>query len=243
MSWLFTVMAGVLGAVMGGGGMLAMATASVRWHRVSSFEGGSGYFVVGFTLVGIVLGFLVAIVSARVVHAGIRPDWWAQVGGALLVVSLLVGLATLASYLRADFVPQRQGRPMAIEWEVRLPASQTERPAWPDEELRLQLVATVGSERRPSGAEDAQFDRGAFRREEGQWVLPARVAVFTGRGVFCVNLTMGSRDDGFWPLCGPRPRDDEWSWSGWEHTNKSRDKPAAEAVMYRYRFVMVDAEG
>lgn len=241
MSWLFTVLAGFLGAIVGGGGMLAMATASVRWHRISSFEGGSGYFVVGLTLAGIVLGFLVAAVSGRVVHAGVRPDWWAQLGGGALVVALLVGLATLISFLRADFVPTHQGRPMAIEWEVRLPASQVERPGWPDEELRLQLVATVGSERSPNGAQNAEFDRAAFRQEHGQWVLPARVAVFTGKGVFCVNLTMGGRDDGFWPLCGPKPHAQEWSWSEWQHTNKSRDKPAAEAVMYRYRFVTVGA--
>lgn len=240
MSWFFTVLAGVLGAMAGGGGMLAMASASVRWHRISSFEGASGYFVAGLTLAGVVLGFLVAVVSARVVHAGFRSEWWAQLGGGVGVVCLLVALATLVSYFRADFVPERKGSPMAIEWEVRLPTSQTECPVWPDEELRLQLVATVGSGRRPSGAEDAKFDRVGFRFEDGQWVLPARVPVFTGRGVFCVNLTLGGRDDGFWPLCGPIPQAHEWSWSDWQHTNKSRDKPVSEGVMYRYRFVPLD---
>lgn len=237
MSWLWTILAGILGATVGGGGVLLMSSLSVRWHRITSFEGASGYFVVGLTLCGILLGSFVGMVAARVVHAGVRPEWWAQLSAGVLATAVLVGVATLVSYMRADRVPTRHGNEMTIEWEVRLPTSHDQIPEWLDDELRLQLVSTVGSGRRPSGARDAEFDRAAFRQEDGQWILPASVPVFTSKGVFCVNLTMGGRDDGFWPICGPIPHAHEWSWSDWRPTNKSNGKPDAEAVMYRYRFV------
>ncbi len=240
MSWLWMSLAGVTGSIVGGSGMLMMALASVRWHRITSFEGASGYFVIGLMLTGMIIGLLVGIGSARIVQASGRPEWWIQLLAAAIAVAVLVGIATLMSYLRVDSVPTHRGKAMAIEWEIRLPRQHTDRPDWPDAELRLQLVATRGGGRRPSAAHDAEFDRAAFRQEDGQWILPARAPVFTGRGVFCVNLTMGGRDDGFWPSFGPRPHAHDWVWSGWHTTNKSNGRPDADAVMYRYRFVTAE---
>jgi hypothetical protein len=106
---------------------------------------------------------------------------------------------------------------------------------WPNEELRLQLVSV--SNHRPRGAEEAEFEREAFRQEQGQWILTARVPLFTNKGELCVNLTLGGRDDGFWPAMKPSPHPVYFNWSQWSRTNKGRDKPGdSAAVMYRFKF-------
>lgn len=240
MSWLLTFFTGVLAAAAGGGGMLGISTLCVKWYRISSFEGGSGYYVVGLTLLGAIAGFIVGVVGARVGVAWLGEHWYAQMGVGVGGISVLL-LAVLAlTYVNADHVPEKGGRGLAIAWEVRLPVAEgefvtTKPPAeWPEEELKLQLVSVKNH--KPRGSDDTVFDRANFRQEGGQWVLPCRVPLFTSKGEFCVNLTLGGRDDGFWPKFTPFPRDDDYQWSPWYKTNKAGSKGDAEAVMYRFRF-------
>jgi hypothetical protein len=44
-----------------------VANLAAGWYRVSSFEGASGYFVVGLALLGLPGGMIVGIVTARMV--------------------------------------------------------------------------------------------------------------------------------------------------------------------------------
>jgi len=235
MSWLITVLTGIFSGLAGGLGMFAMAQASVGWHRISSFEGKSGYFVAGLTLVGGLGGFILGMIGARLGYALILPVWWVQLVVALAGVSIAVGGITLISYCLADFPPTHDGKPIDIRWEIRLPIAQMEKPVWPDKEMRLQLVSFVGWGPRPVGAKDAQFSCEAFRMEQGQWILPCRVPLYTSKGQFCVNLTMGGRDDGFWPQLCPRPQREYWDWSPWCRTNKSADLSESDATMYRFK--------
>lgn len=241
MSWVFTAVAALLGAAAGSAGMFLIASACVKWYNISSFEGKSGYFVVLLMLAGIIGGLILALVAARLGHAFIAPAWYVQLLAAIATVALALLGVLGACYLKADRVPELGGRGLSVAWEVRLPATNDEfgprgDPAeWPDSELRLQLVSVVRHQ--PRGHAEAAFDRAAFRRENGQWVLPARVPLFTSKGEFCVNLTLGGRDDGFWPLLPRFPQESHFEWSPWYRTNKGRDKSSdAEAVMYRFRF-------
>lgn len=65
MSWLTTLLVGILGSVVGGGGMFGIALLCVKWYRISSFEGGSGYFVIGLALLGAMGGLIVSMLAAR----------------------------------------------------------------------------------------------------------------------------------------------------------------------------------
>lgn len=248
MSWLLTIATGVLAALAGGGGMLAISNACVKWYRISSFEGGSGYFVVALTLLGGIVGFIVGIIAARVGIAWLGNHWYAQLGTGLGTVAALLCVVLAVAYLRVDHTPELGGRGLVLAWEVRLPQPGDEfgprgTPSeWPESELKLQLVSVVGNN--PKGSANADFDRGAFRQENNQWILPARVPLFTSRGKFCVNLTLGGRDDGFWPPVSADPPESGFEWSSWYRTNKGLSKGSDEqAVMYRFKYEHAPAAG
>lgn len=236
MNWGTTVLTALLGGVLGGLAGLALGMACTEWYRISSREGASGYFAIFCILAGIVLGLVLSAVAARIAHSALSQAWWAQLSAGAGTVIIAACITAAWAYLASDREPTSRGQAIDLLFEVRLAAKQTDRPEWPDEELRLQLVSCVGRDRRPEGARNATFDRAAFRQDDGQWVLPARVQVFTNRGIFCVNLTTGERDDGFWPPFGASPLSNQWEWSEWLATNKSINKAPRDGTMYRFKF-------
>lgn len=245
MSWAITFVAGIMGMLGGGIGMFAIAFACVKWYRISSFEGGSGYFVIGLAILGGLVGLVLAVVTARLAHSLVGPEWNTQLGFALLVVCAALAIVLAISYLGVDHAPDVGGQGIFVEWEVRLPSDGLDEFAprgdpreWPDEELRLQLVSVI--RHKPSGAREAEFERTAFRQVDGQWILAASVPLFTSKGEFCVNLSLGGRDDGFWPAMRSNPQAADFEWSEWSRTNKGSDKPNdAAAIMYRFRYKTV----
>ena len=60
-SLLVSFLTGLLGLFLGG----IIGLACVKWFRISSFEGASGYAVVGVALCGSFLAFIVGLVAAR----------------------------------------------------------------------------------------------------------------------------------------------------------------------------------
>lgn len=248
MSWAITAVVTLLGAIGGGAGMFAIASACVKWYRITSFEGAAGYFVVGLALAGFIVGLLLALAGARLGFGMLGQEWGAwgsQLGGGLGLVALALLVTLGIAYFKADHSRELGGRGLVVAWEVRLPEGAVggefgpAKPPteWPSEELKLQLVSVHRD--KAIGYENAVFDRDAFRIEDGQWILPARVPLFTSRGKFCVNLTLGGRDDGFWPslTAFPTQGGPEFQWSPWYRTNKGMSKPSdREAVMYRFKF-------
>lgn len=252
MSWGATIATGFIGGLLGGAGMFALGNIWVKWYRISSFEGKAGFFVIGMAFLGLVGGAVLALIAARIAASSASAAWTTQLAaGAGCVLAVLI-MSLAISYLGADLEEDLGGRGVSIAWEVRLPkddvgeihprAVQGGDPAtWPDEELRLQLVAVIGKS--PTGSEQAEFDRTAFRRENGQWILIARTPLFTSKGALCVNLKLGDLTDGFWPPISPRTpnvvapgRDGTSPWSAWMRTNVGRKQASDEgAVMYRFR--------
>ena len=243
MSWLVTVLAAVLGAVVGGAGMLGIALISAKWYRITGFEGAIGYYVVMMMAVGGVGGLVIGAAASRVAVWAGGQAWvgWGQIGAAMGAIAAALVLVLVIAYLGGEHERERAGRGLVIAWEVRLPAGEPGPDAspaqWTDEQLRMQVVSVVRGQ--PRGSAEAVLDRSAFRVEDGQWVLPARVGLFTSRGELCVNLKLGGVgwDDGFWPRLSPAPGKERFEWSQWERTNKGREKASdREAVMYRFRF-------
>jgi hypothetical protein len=104
---LVALLTAVLSAALAliGAGLVALGC--VRWYAVTSFEGASGYFVVGIALVGGVLGCLIGAITAIVHHwSGTNATAWPQAllaptgtASAIIAVTLLLaaGLAFLVA--------------------------------------------------------------------------------------------------------------------------------------------------
>jgi hypothetical protein len=127
MIYLFALVAGLLGAMVGA--MLGYVVGDRLVHilSISSFEGGSGYFVVAIMLLGGLIGLVAGIVLALRFGGGGRG--FSALTGRLAALLALVGvlifagihirLATLENFSGGNINPQMQ-------FEIRLPAGMAE---------------------------------------------------------------------------------------------------------------------
>src|SRR6185369_12832296 len=109
MSWIASILvallAGAIGLVLGG----FIASHAVSWYRISSFEGGAGYFVVGMALLGFAAGFLIGLVSSRVVAASAHPGAWRAIGWSQLIVIGIAAIIAGIARFNADVAPKLNG--------------------------------------------------------------------------------------------------------------------------------------
>jgi hypothetical protein len=100
MSWLNSIVISILSGIPGIflGGLIGMGC--VKWFRISSFEGGSGYAVVGIALLGglvaVITGFIVAkwgTVEATSFFKGLLRAWKVV----LMVAVVIAGVCRLAA--------------------------------------------------------------------------------------------------------------------------------------------------
>jgi hypothetical protein len=91
-SFLISFLSGVLGLFAGA----AVGLLFVKWHRVSGFEGGSGYFMISIALLGglasLVIGLLIARLGAADASRGffrtLATAWGSVLGIALFAIVL-----------------------------------------------------------------------------------------------------------------------------------------------------------
>lgn len=235
MSWLqsFVVSAltGVLGLIVAG----VVAALGVDWYRISSFEGGSGFFVVGMALLGFIVGAIVGLITARVTgDAGLAR--------ALGTASLIVATSGLAiggvSRLLADVPPTIDGERLLLAFEFRWPASEQRSPREIAGLGHARLGATSGQQLRRFG--DGVLFVDDAHQVDGHWVVPGAVEIFTSRGGRVLDVLSGdSTLAGFLiPLPGsPGTKDREWS----EWMPRARDGAPALPDGYRVRYRVVTA--
>jgi hypothetical protein len=212
MSWLASIIVSLLAAAVGLvlGGYLASLAAG--WYRVSSFEGASGYFVVAFALLGFVVGLVIGLVVSRVGAASFGFTFWRSFLTSQLT---LVGIAAIAggiARLVADVPPTLRGEQMLLAVEIRWPASAIASPATDTTERRLRLYSVSGRTARNS-REGALWTQDA-RQEDGRWIVPGAVAVYTSRGERMLAIEPEPAGAKGWlvPLPGhPGPAQLEWS--------------------------------
>lgn len=104
------LVAAVTTAVLGLLGAGFLANACVRWYHISSFEGGSGYFVMFIGLFGGIAGFLVGLGTALFcLLAGTRYAGWSSVPVAWGAAGAILVAATGLSFVLAP-----PARPAAV---------------------------------------------------------------------------------------------------------------------------------
>ncbi|MEO6244138.1 MAG: hypothetical protein ABIQ12_01775 [Opitutaceae bacterium] len=241
MTWLQSIfiagLTGALGLLCGG----LIMNACVDWYRVSSFEGKSGYAVIGMALLGGIAGAIVGLVAARFVAAGAEPGFLKGLGyGSGAVVAIAV-VALGVSRLAADLAPEMDGCPLELAIEVRCPKGFVI-PAVLDQYGATAEVYLPGSRRLPS----AKLQLEAAQLLDGQWVVPSTVPLTTRSSRKFISVRFNEENNlifGLFLRSNPKPSDLEWSkWvdSGWD---AGKPEPAPEAKFKaRYRVLRIERE-
>jgi hypothetical protein len=240
MSWLGSIFVGVLTGALALVCAGVVANACVSWYRVSSFEGGSGYFVIGIALLGGIAGLVAGIVTARVVAAGAHPTFLRGLGLAWALVAAVAALAAGVAWLRADIPPEIGGRELDLEVEVRLPAGEATPPAELAGDAYVSLGSTSGGTLRAS--QRGELAVAQARLEDGRWVVPGSVLVFTTRGGRVLDVVLGgeTRAGFLVPLPG-RPGEQHERWSDWlPHPRPGQPPWPDSKCSYRFRVRRVE---
>lgn len=239
MTWFISLFIGLLTAILGCGSALFIATKCVRWYRISSFEGGSGYFVVLMGLFGIVIGMVVGTVAARFAVTGEHVHFLRGLGYAFgsLVSLALVVLA--ACRLGADLPPEIDGKSLELAIEVRAPRGFT-MPVVLDKYGAHVCIDLPGGKRQPQ----TKLDLDGARQVDGQWIITATVPLETSSSNKYVRTYFNKDIDGFFRLgLRSRPTSKNFEWSPWIESawNASRPRPdAQDALFMRYKVQVVE---
>jgi hypothetical protein len=235
MGWLASL---AVAAVTGVTTMLVAgwaATLVVEWYRISSFEGQSGYFVVAMAFLGLLGGLLVGVVTARML-AGDEPGALRALGLAHLLALGPVVLVSGTAWLLADIPPRLDGEELHLAVEFQWPEGTG--PAGAPDSAGWFVRLGAASGRTVRASREGPLWREDARLENGRWVVPGAVEIFTRRGRRLLAVTppevIGS---GFIvPLPG-RPGPQFREWSEWLPRVTAPDSAPAGGFRYRFRVV------
>src|SRR5262249_31552608 len=210
-----------------------VAGACVSWYRISGFEGGSGYFMGASAILGGIAGLFIGLITSRVVAAGLAPGFLEGLGLSWGIVFGIAGVATLIAFLLADIPPKIGGRYLNLEVEIKLPVGETNSPASVTGESCLTLGSVVNHVQRKS--EKGELNVKEARLENGRWIIPASVHLFTMRGKRCIDAQLGGKDvRGFIVPLPARPGKRFEQWSDWEPRPRRGKWPETNPC-YRFR--------
>jgi len=234
MSWIASFLVALLTAAVGLVLAGFIASHAVSWYRISSFEGGAGYFVVGMALLGFVIAFAIGLVASRIVAASAHPGAWRAIGWSeLTVIGIAVIVGAIARF-SADVAPKLNGEELLLQVELKWPATQTTSPAMDTTPRRLELYASHDHVARASrdGAlwmEDAHL-------VDGRWVVPGAVAVWTSRGdrVLSVDPPIAGLTGFLVPLPA-WPKKAQLEWSEWMPRPRDGAPPLPDGFRMRFR--------
>ena len=233
MTWLKTLSVAVLTALAGMLGAGLVANLAVAWYNISSFEGGAGFFVVGMALVGLIGGFAIGLVSALVLAGRAQGPFGQALGASTGAVAVILVLVGGVSWMLADIPPLIDGEELYLLTEIRWPASGAAPPQQLPELPHLYLAAMSGdtirtSQNGPVFVEDA-------RQDDGRWIVPGALPIFTSRGRRLLGLTMRDKSIAAFilPLPG-QPGEEQRQWSVWLPRVPS-EQP--DGFSYRYKVI------
>lgn len=232
MRWTSAIVIGVTTGIVGTVLASLMADVATRAHGVSNFEGGRGYLVVFvFAPLGLILGLVVGIWLTRASGAANFPALALQQLIAIIITAGIIGTVGGASILMVNKPPLIDGDPLALEFEIRLPATDSLPADSADSDLRVSLFA---------GDNDNAYATLHFSSagvHDGAMILPgtsplnshsARRMLLVGHRtgdsqVFDINLE-------------PTPRAADEAWSKWtEPTPRADGKNPGTELQYRVR--------
>lgn len=237
MSWPASIFIAMLSGALGLVCAALISQLCVGWYRISSFEGGSGYFVVFTALLGGMAAFAIGLVVARLMAAGAAPGFIKVLGAALGAVLVIALVALAICRLFADLAPKLDGLALELEIEVRCPRGFAVPPL--DEHGALAEVYLPGGRRLPT----ARLRLDQTRIVDGRLIVPATVPLTTSSSRKYLDVRFNKDHDLLFNLplrSHPTAADREWSqWveSGWDAGKPEPPKEAKFHARYRVRTI------
>src|SRR2546423_2139300 len=205
-------------------------------YRVSNFEGGRGMLIF-FALapLGLVVGFIIGLVVA-LRSCGTGFGGFAKAQGVALGIA--IGLAAVVSgilYLAADHPPKLDGKPLALEFELKIPPA-LKLPAQPSvQTLHTSLYANNRDNRY------ALLDYDKIASRDGCFVVSGKASLLSQ--TFNRDLLVSIESEGgasqFIKLkLRAKPRKEDEAWSDWMTGTERADLtpvPESERIAVRYR--------
>ena len=209
--------------------------------HMSNMEGGRGMFVViACAPLGILVGFVIGIVSSLLVRRQGAAGFFIAQGWSLLIVCALAGLLVGVPYLLSDKPPRIGGKGLSLEFELRVP-QQFSIPDTPSgDSVRVSLY---------TGNRETTYafiDWASIKRAPEGAIIPGRVQLLDhnpARSLFAIvgNDPMAGQ---FITLKLPsNPRLEDEQWSDWIHgTQQANLGPIPEAAQFsaRYRVRIIE---
>jgi len=229
-SFLVALLAAAIGLVLGG----FIASHAVSWYRISSFEGGAGYFVVGMALLGFAAAFVISLVASRIVAASAHPGAWRAIGWSQLIVIGIAAVIAGVARLSADVAPTLNGEELLLQVEIEWPATQTASPATDTTARRLKLYSTRNHVAHTS--RDGALWMEDAHQVDGRWVVPGAVAVFTSRGDRVLSVEPAIEGmSGFLVPLPAWPKKEQLAWSEWMPRAREGAAPLPDGFRMRFR--------
>lgn len=225
--WLATVLIGVLCAALGAVATGFVASLCVRWYRISSREGNSGYFVAYLGLLGGIVGLIAGMTTCRFVAAGLVVS----LASALGVILALDVVFLLLARLGADLPPQIDGQSLRLSVELKLPTG-----AVVDTATKFALLR-LSANNRFIASEPGQLFPDQARLENERWIVPASIPLRSRRGRRVIDFRRGEEAlAGFMLGCPGKPGRAQLDWSVWLPQPRAGDPPWPESKpSYRFR--------
>lgn len=235
MTWIASLFIGLLSAIAGLLVAGLVASLCVDWYRISSFEGGSGYFVIFTALFGGIAGGALGVVVARVIAGSPTPGFLKALGLALGIILVIGGGVAAVARLLADIPPEIDGDTLFVEAELKWPAADTTSPgSYPGQGFVRFGTGTMGHVIRKSETGPLFVDQA--RREDGRWIVRGAAPIFTTRGDRILDIGFGDKVLGGFIIPLPaRPGRKDLEWSEWMPRARPGAPPLPDQFTVRYR--------
>jgi len=236
MSWplslVVAAISGLVGLVLSG----LVANLAVEWHKISSFEGGAGYFVVLMALFGLVAGGVIGLVTARTM-APASPTFLKVLGTAAGIVIVLAGGVGGASRALADIEPTIDGEGLYLAFELRWPERSHRPPGdYPGEGYARLGAGASSNVVRDWGAGVLFVDDA--KQVDGRWIVPGVADIWTTRGKRLLDVGIGDSSMAAFIVPLPsHPGPNEQQWSDWYPHARDGAPPLPDQFAYRFRVV------
>jgi hypothetical protein len=237
MTWLVSILVAficsVLGLLLGG----FIANSCVSWYQISSREGESGFFVIFIAIGGGIAGLILGLIVARLIAWNYGPGFGQELLGALATVLFVSGFTAMMCRVLADIPPTINGRELTLEVEFRFPNTfGSDRPPTSDGDWQFTFASHSGQSRRKY--RDGTIQSHAARHENGHWIVPTQVELFTERGGRSVNLSPRDATEvmGFMLPLPARPNAVFEQWSDWLPRQQANGQPwPSDKMSCRFR--------